>query len=100
MSESPELRLLKLRVSMARAWVRESPLGRTATMIGMFLMIYLVFGVMVISLMLLMNINPTLVISVVAAPLWMAVMWTAFKVARILVPKKTADEHEEGGIGA
>ena len=102
MAKTPEVELLELRLSQARDWIRMSPFGRVATTVGTFVFVYVCAGVLIISAMLVVGVNPTLVISVVAAPLWMGVMFAAWKVAKFLIGGKkstpTADEHEEGGF--
>ena len=45
--------------------------------IGSFIIIYLVLGIAVITALLTFGLNPTLVISVVSAPIWIAVIFLA-----------------------
>ncbi len=101
MWESPEWRLARVRMAQFRLWLRTSPFGNISTMIGSFVIVYVLIGVLILSMMFMLGINPTLVISVVAAPLWIGVIFLASRVARFLFGRQrepAADEHEEGGF--
>lgn len=103
MTTSPEWRLLQVRLAQVQQWLRLSPFGSLSTRIGSFVIVYVCIGVLILSMMFMLGINPTLVISVVAAPLWIGVIFLAARVARFLMGrqrKETADEHETNGIGS
>lgn len=87
MSRVPEVELLLLRLQQVREWLRVSPFGRVATLLGAFVIIYCLIGLFLISALFFSGVNPTLVISVVAAPMWIGVIWVAWKVASILFRK-------------
>jgi hypothetical protein len=82
MSSIPELQLLKLRLHQLRQWLGQSPFGQAATLIGAFVLIYCLIGLLIISIMFVFAVNPTLVISVIAAPLWIGVIFLAWRLAR------------------
>ena len=101
MRKSPEWRLFELRAAQVQQWLRASPFGTLSTRIGSFVIVYVLIGVLILSMMFMLGINPTLVISVVAAPLWIGVIFLASRVARFLMGRRgraAADEHEEGGF--
>ena len=83
MNSIPEWELLKLRLQQLRQWLGQSPFGQAATLIGAFVLLYCLIGLIVISSMLFLGVNPTLVISVIAAPLWMGVIFLAWQLAKI-----------------
>ena len=53
------------------------PLSQKANWIGWFCTVHICSTVFVLIALLAMGINPTLVVSVVAAPLWLAVAFTS-----------------------
>lgn len=53
------------------------PLSRKANWIGWFVTVHLISSAIVLILLMGVGINPTLVVSVVAAPLWLAVAFTS-----------------------
>jgi hypothetical protein len=50
---------------------------RKANSVGSFVLIYLMLGIVVIVSLLTIGLNPTLVISVVSAPIWIGIIFTA-----------------------
>ena len=48
-------------------------LNRKASWIGWFVVVHLIQSAIILLLMMALGINPTLVVSVIAAPLWIAV---------------------------
>tara|TARA_R100000808_G_C2085485_1_gene107816 strand:- start:246 stop:467 length:222 start_codon:yes stop_codon:yes gene_type:complete len=52
-------------------------LNRRASWIGWFVVVHLIQSSLILFLMMLMGINPTLVVSVIAAPLWIAVAFVS-----------------------
>ena len=53
------------------------PISRKANWLGWFCTVHIASTILVLLLFLGMGINPTLVVSVVAAPLWLAVAFTS-----------------------
>lgn len=53
------------------------PISRKANWLGWFCTVHITSTILVLLLLLGMGINPTLVVSVVAAPLWLAVAFTS-----------------------
>lgn len=51
--------------------------NKRANTVGSFILIYLMLGSVVIISLLTLGLNPTLVISVVSAPIWIAIIFTA-----------------------
>jgi len=51
--------------------------NKRANTVGSFILIYLMLGSVVIVSLLTLGLNPTLVISVVSAPIWIAIIFTA-----------------------
>tara|TARA_R100000353_G_scaffold160059_1_gene119652 strand:+ start:180 stop:398 length:219 start_codon:yes stop_codon:yes gene_type:complete len=52
-------------------------LNRKASWIGWFVVVHLIQSAVILFLMMAMGINPTLVVSVIAAPLWIAVAFAS-----------------------
>ena len=52
-------------------------LNRKASWIGWFVVVHLIQSAIILFLMMAMGINPTLVVSVIAAPLWIAVAFAS-----------------------
>lgn len=52
-------------------------LNRKASWIGWFVVVHLIQSAVILFLMMAMGINPTLVVSVIAAPLWIAVAFSS-----------------------
>jgi hypothetical protein len=61
-----------------------------ADYIGTFVIVYLSLGGGFVFMMLLLGINPTLVLSVIAAPVWIYIVFTANRVTKYIVNKKKA----------
>ena len=59
-----------------------------ADYIGTFVIVYLSLGGGFVFMMLLLGINPTLVLSVIAAPVWIYIVFTANRVTKYIVSKK------------
>lgn len=59
-----------------------------ADYIGTFVIVYLSLGGGFVFMMLLLGINPTLVLSVIAAPVWIYIVFTANRVTKYIVTKK------------
>ncbi len=59
-----------------------------ADYIGTFVIVYLSLGGGFVFMMLLLGINPTLVLSVIAAPVWIYIVFTANRVTKYIVNKK------------
>lgn len=53
------------------------PLSRKANWIGWFVTVHFISSAIVLILLLGIGVNPTLVVSVIAAPLWLAVAFTS-----------------------
>ena len=51
--------------------------NKKANSVGSFVLIYLMLGTVVIVSLLTIGLNPTLVISVVSAPIWIGIIFTA-----------------------
>ena len=56
--------------------------------IGSFIIIYITLGIAVITALLTFGLNPTLVISVVSAPIWIGVIFLAQGINNKIKPKK------------
>ena len=52
-------------------------LNRKASWIGWFVVVHLIQSAIILFLMMALGINPTLVVSVIAAPLWIAVAFAS-----------------------
>ena len=52
-------------------------LNRKASWIGWFVVVHLIQSAIILLLMMALGINPTLVVSVIAAPLWIAVAFSS-----------------------
>lgn len=61
-----------------------------ADYIGTFVIVYLSLGGGFVFSMMLLGINPTLVLSVIAAPVWIYIVFTANRVTKYIVNKKKA----------
>ncbi len=59
-----------------------------ADYIGTFVIVYLSLGGGFVFAMMLLGINPTLVLSVIAAPIWIYIVFTANRVTKYIVTKK------------
>jgi len=59
-----------------------------ADYIGTFVIVYLSLGGGFVFSMMLLGINPTLVLSVIAAPVWIYIVFTANRVTKYIVTKK------------
>lgn len=59
-----------------------------ADYIGTFVIVYLSLGGGFVFMMILLGINPTLVLSVIAAPVWIYIVFTANRVTKYIVNKK------------
>ena len=59
-----------------------------ADYIGTFVIVYLSLGGGFVFMMILLGINPTLVLSVIAAPVWIYIVFTANRVTKYIVSKK------------
>ena len=87
MSLNPEIELLILRLGQLRRWLHSSKLGRIVQIVGLFVICYIVLGLGLIFFLFMFGVNPTLVLSVIAAPMWIGVLWLAYKVAKIIQGK-------------
>ena len=59
-----------------------------ADYIGTFVIVYLSLGGGFVFSMMLLGINPTLVLSVIAAPVWIYIVFTANRVTKFIVSRK------------
>lgn len=63
-----------------------------ANYIGTFIIVYLSLGGGFIFMCLMIGINPTLVMSVIAAPIWMFMVYLCNKITKIVVKYQEEDE--------
>ena len=84
---SPEQELLTIRLAQFRRWLHGSKLGRIVSLIGTFVLVYIALGASLLVFMFASGVNPTLVLSVIAAPLWIGVLWVSYRIARIAMGK-------------
>jgi hypothetical protein len=63
-----------------------------ADYIGTFVIVYLSLGGGFVFSMMLLGINPTLVLSVIAAPVWIYIVFTANRVTKYIVTKKKGNK--------
>ena len=82
-----EFELLKIRFEQFRRWMAFTKLGRATHLLGSFMLIYLAIWLITLGFALFVGINPTLVLSVVAAPFWIMIIFVAWRLARIVVGK-------------
>lgn len=61
-----------------------------ADYIGTFVLVYLSLGGGFVFMLVLLGINPSLVLSVIAAPIWIYIVFTANRVTKYIVSKKKA----------
>ena len=59
-----------------------------ADYIGTFVIVYLSLGGGFVFSMMLLGINPTLILSVIAAPVWIYIVFTANRVTKFIVSRK------------
>jgi len=83
----PEIELLVWRFRQATNWLTGGKIGRLVRLIGTFVLVYIAIGVFLLILLMTSGVNPTLIISVVAAPMWIGVIWLAWQCARIILGK-------------
>ena len=55
--------------------------------IGTFILTYLGYGTLIILTLLFLGVNPTLVISVVSAPLWIIILYLSYKTTIVIKRK-------------
>ena len=67
-----------------RRRLRDGWFGQTARKIGVFVMLYVSLGFNVILLLLYWGVNPTLVLSVIGAPLWIFILWAAWRLTKTI----------------
>ena len=65
-----------------------------ANFIGTFIITYLSLGGGFIFMCLMLGINPTLVLSVIAAPIWIFIVYIANKITKIIVEHKDKEEDD------
>jgi hypothetical protein len=66
-----------------------------AEYIGTFVITYLSLGGGMVFMLLLIGVNPTLVLSVISAPLWIAIVFLSNKLTKIIVKFKEDKENGE-----
>lgn len=66
-------------------WFKETPPGRFALRIGTFILTYCSLGSLYVGIMLQIGVNPTLVMSIVAAPIWIFLLWISYRITKILI---------------
>tara|TARA_R110000765_G_scaffold216071_1_gene320696 strand:- start:454 stop:747 length:294 start_codon:yes stop_codon:yes gene_type:complete len=59
-----------------------------ADYIGTFVLVYLSMGGGFVFSMILLGINPTLVLSVIAAPIWIYIVFTSNRITKYIIKKK------------
>lgn len=59
-----------------------------ADYIGTFVLVYLSMGGGFVFAMILLGINPTLVLSVIAAPIWIYIVFTSNRITKYIIKKK------------
>jgi len=59
-----------------------------ADYIGTFVLVYLSMGGGFVFAMILLGINPTLVLSVIAAPVWIYIVFTSNRITKFIIKKK------------
>ena len=59
-----------------------------ADYIGTFVLVYLSMGGGFVFAMILLGINPTLVLSVIAAPIWIYIVFTSNRITKFIIKKK------------
>ena len=59
-----------------------------ADYIGTFVLVYLSMGGGFVFSMILLGINPTLVLSVIAAPVWIYIVFTSNRITKFIIKKK------------
>jgi len=77
-----------VQVHRIRRLLRDGPIGKAAKKIGFFVLLYVSIGFNVIFLLLWWGINPTLVLSVVGAPMWMAILWLAWTLTKKITERE------------
>lgn len=80
----PELELLKIRLQQVGNFLGGRTLGRVCHIIGTFVLVFIMIGAVVLGFALFNNINPTLVLSVIAAPLWIGIVFIAARIVRMI----------------
>lgn len=65
-----------------------------AEYIGTFVLVYLSLGGGLIFMCLMLGINPTLVLSVISAPIWIFVVYISNKLTKIIVKYKDKEEDD------
>lgn len=65
-----------------------------ANFIGTFIITYLSLGGGFIFMCLMLGINPTLVLSVIAAPIWIFIVYITNKITKIIVEHKDKEEDD------
>jgi len=59
-----------------------------ADYIGTFVLVYLSMGGGFVFAMILLGINPTLVLSVISAPIWIYIVFTSNRITKFIIKKK------------
>tara|TARA_R110000787_G_scaffold233655_1_gene340566 strand:- start:205 stop:498 length:294 start_codon:yes stop_codon:yes gene_type:complete len=83
-----------LGMSMTRGFLRmfkaltKMDFQTNADYIGTFVLVYLSMGGGFVFSMILLGINPTLVLSVVAAPVWIYIVFTSNRITKFIIKKK------------
>jgi hypothetical protein len=80
--------ILKWMLSVQKRTPETTTTPTTLTRIGAFVAIYLLTMFITIFGMVFMGVNPTLVLSVVAAPYWILMILVAWKLSKALVERK------------
>ena len=71
----------------ARRWARENWPGNVAMWLGYFILIYVSIGLNIVFWLMFIGVNPTLVISVLSAPLWIIAILCARKLTYWLMKR-------------
>lgn len=67
-----------------RTLIRTTPPGELAYAIGLFVLIYCVLGLAWIGFTFAIGVNPTLVLSPIAAPVWILLILGSYRLQRFL----------------
>ena len=82
---SPEIELLKLRLGQLLKWAGASTLHKFIFGIGLFVLIMVTATISILITMLFLNINPTLIVSVIGAPLWVMVILAVYHITKAIL---------------